>query len=100
SDSFVPRCQLWNFRRLRRISIGCSIGFSLTVRQDIEALCTAVSRRRRHLRPDPMRPQILYSLYAPITSLPGVGPRVGPLLEKLTGPHVVDVCWHLPSSII
>src|SRR3546814_13560258 len=47
-----------------------------------------------------MRPQLLYPLYAPITALPGVGARVGALLEKLAGPHVVDLCWHLPSGLI
>ena len=35
-----------------------------------------------------MRPlEILFPLYAPITSLKGVGPRVAPLLEKLAGAH-------------
>ena len=33
-----------------------------------------------------MRPEILFPLFAPVTSLKGVGPRVAPLLEKLAGP--------------
>lgn len=47
-----------------------------------------------------MRPSCLYPLFAPITSLPGVGPRLGKLFEKLAGPHVVDLLWHLPHGII
>ncbi len=47
-----------------------------------------------------MRPEILFPLFAPVTSLPGVGPRFGKLFEKLAGPHVVDLLWHLPDGII
>ena len=47
-----------------------------------------------------MRPPILYPLFAPVTSLPGVGPRIGKLIEKLAGPILVDLLWHLPSGII
>ncbi len=47
-----------------------------------------------------MRPCCLYSLFAPITSLPGVGPKLAGLFEKLAGPHVVDLLWHLPYAII
>ena len=47
-----------------------------------------------------MRPQSLFPLFAPLTALPGVGPRVGPLLEKLAGEHAVDLCWHLPTGIV
>jgi len=47
-----------------------------------------------------VRPEILFPLFAPVTALPGVGPRFGKLLEKLAGPHVVDLLWHLPDGII
>ncbi len=47
-----------------------------------------------------MRPPILNRLFAPVTVLPGVGPRLGKLVEKLAGPKVVDLLWHLPSDII
>jgi ATP-dependent DNA helicase RecG len=47
-----------------------------------------------------MRPEILFPLYAPITSLKGVGPRVAPLLEKLAGPVVRDVAFLKPHSIV
>ena len=47
-----------------------------------------------------MRPEILFPLFAPVTALPGVGPRFGKLLERLAGPAVVDLLWHLPNGII
>ena len=47
-----------------------------------------------------MRPEILFPLFAPVTALPGVGPRLAKLFEALCGPHVVDLCWHLPSGLI
>ncbi len=47
-----------------------------------------------------MRPDILFSIFAPITSLPGVGPKIGKLIERLAGPAIVDLLWHLPSGLI
>ncbi len=47
-----------------------------------------------------MRPAILFPLFRPVTALPGLGPRLGKLVEKLAGPHVADLLWHLPSGII
>ncbi|CAA7613858.1 ATP-dependent DNA helicase RecG [Magnetospirillum sp. SS-4] len=47
-----------------------------------------------------MRPQCLFPLFAPVTSLPGVGPRLAPLYEKLAGAKVVDLLWHLPGGVI
>jgi ATP-dependent DNA helicase RecG len=47
-----------------------------------------------------LRPEILFPLFAPVTSLPGVGPRIGKLIEQLAGPRVVDLCWHLPSGLV
>ena len=47
-----------------------------------------------------MRPQVLFPLFAPLTTLPGVGPRVAGMIEKLAGPHVADLMWHLPSALI
>ncbi len=47
-----------------------------------------------------MRPEILFRLFAPVASLPGIGPRYAKLVERLAGPHVVDLCWHLPSGLI
>ncbi|GAK43948.1 ATP-dependent DNA helicase RecG [Tepidicaulis marinus] len=47
-----------------------------------------------------MRPEILFPLFAPVTRLPGIGPRLEKLYERLAGPHVVDLLWHLPTGII
>jgi len=47
-----------------------------------------------------MRPEILFRLFAPVTSLTGVGPRIAKLIERVAGPHIVDLCWHLPSGLI
>jgi ATP-dependent DNA helicase RecG len=47
-----------------------------------------------------LRPEILFPLFAPVTSLPGVGPRSAKPIEALAGPQVVDLCWHLPSGVI
>ncbi|MDR3515015.1 MAG: ATP-dependent DNA helicase RecG [Azospirillaceae bacterium] len=47
-----------------------------------------------------MRPSILFPLFAPLTSLPGLGPRLGKLAERLTGPHIIDLLWHLPNGLI
>ncbi|WP_417798757.1 ATP-dependent DNA helicase RecG [Terasakiella pusilla] len=47
-----------------------------------------------------MRPEILFPFFKPITTLAGVGPRISVLLEKITGAHIVDVLWHLPTSYV
>ncbi len=47
-----------------------------------------------------MRPEPLFPLFAPIKALPGIGPRLAPLIERLAGEHVVDLLWHLPTGVI
>ena len=47
-----------------------------------------------------MRPEILFPLFAPLTSLNGVGPRNAKALTELAGPHIVDLYWHLPGGLI
>jgi ATP-dependent DNA helicase RecG len=47
-----------------------------------------------------MRPQSLTPLFAQVTSLPGIGPRLGKLVERLAGPLVLDLLWHLPFAVI
>ncbi len=47
-----------------------------------------------------MRPEILFPLFAPITALPGVGPRIGKLMDKAIGGKVVDLLWHLPRELV
>ena len=51
-----------------------------------------------------MRPTLLNPLFAPVTSLPGVGPQQDRLLRYLLGrdetPRLIDLLLHLPSSVI
>jgi ATP-dependent DNA helicase RecG len=47
-----------------------------------------------------MRPSILFPLFASVTSLRGIGPRLAPLYKRLCGEHIVDLLWHLPTRVI
>jgi ATP-dependent DNA helicase RecG len=47
-----------------------------------------------------MRPEILFPLFAPISSLKGVGPKVEPLVVRLAGPLVRDLLFLAPQSLI
>lgn len=47
-----------------------------------------------------LRPTRLNPLFTDITTLAGVGPRIAKLIEKVAGPRLVDLLWHLPSSVI
>src|SRR5215831_21421813 len=51
-----------------------------------------------------MRPALLNRLFAPVTSLPGVGPKQDKLLRYLLSrdetPRLVDLLLHLPSQVI
>jgi ATP-dependent DNA helicase RecG len=51
-----------------------------------------------------MRPLLLNPLFAPVTSLAGVGPKQDKLLRYLLGrdetPRLVDLLLHLPSTVI
>ncbi|WP_298261470.1 ATP-dependent DNA helicase RecG [Bradyrhizobium sp.] len=51
-----------------------------------------------------MRPPVLNSLFAPVTSLPGVGPKQDKLFRYLLGreetPRLIDLLLHLPSGVI
>jgi ATP-dependent DNA helicase RecG len=51
-----------------------------------------------------MRPALLNPLFAPVTSLGGVGPKQDKLLRYLLGrdetPRLVDLLLHLPASVV
>ncbi|WP_067215163.1 ATP-dependent DNA helicase RecG [Stappia indica] len=53
-----------------------------------------------------MRPSSLDPLFAPVSSLPGVGSRLAVRLASLLGtdperePHVIDLLMHMPSGVI
>jgi ATP-dependent DNA helicase RecG len=50
-----------------------------------------------------LRPSVLDPLFAPATTLPGVGPKIAPLLDRLLGEggrpaRVADLLFHVPSG--
>jgi ATP-dependent DNA helicase RecG len=48
-----------------------------------------------------MRPQILFPLFADISTLQGVGPKTAPLAAKAVGGELVrDLAFHLPSGLV
>jgi ATP-dependent DNA helicase RecG len=47
-----------------------------------------------------VRPAILDKLFAPVTVLPGIGSQSAKLFERLAGPLVLDLVWHLPTGIV
>ncbi|WP_295851644.1 ATP-dependent DNA helicase RecG [Tardiphaga sp.] len=51
-----------------------------------------------------MRPELLNPLFAPVTSIPGIGPKLDKLLRFLLGrsetPRIADLLLHLPVSVI
>src|SRR5690348_7928321 len=65
-------------------------------RHDIDGTTKLTPRSSRQT----VRPQILFPLFAQVTTLAGIGPRFGKLLEGLSGPHVADLLWHRPSGLI
>jgi ATP-dependent DNA helicase RecG len=51
-----------------------------------------------------MRPALLDPLFAPAATLPGVGPKIAKLIDRLldrsSGARVIDVLFHLPYSTL
>ena len=50
-----------------------------------------------------MRPPLLDPLFASLTSLPGVGPKIAKLFARLLDretPRVADLLFHLPAGTI
>lgn len=47
-----------------------------------------------------LRPQILFPLFAPLQSLPGIGPKQAKLFEKLVGDKAVHLLWHFPTALV
>jgi ATP-dependent DNA helicase RecG len=46
-----------------------------------------------------MRPPILFPLFAPTTSIPGIGPRLAALIARVAGNKLTDLLWRLPSGL-
>jgi ATP-dependent DNA helicase RecG len=47
-----------------------------------------------------MRPEILFPLFAEVSTLKGVGPKILPLVRKLAGPLVRDVLFLSPTGLV
>jgi ATP-dependent DNA helicase RecG len=47
-----------------------------------------------------MRPEILFPLFAPVTTLPGVGPKMAEKFAKVAGERVIDVLWLRPAGYV
>ncbi len=47
-----------------------------------------------------MRPDVLFPLFAPLTTLKGVGPKMAPLYARLCGEKIADLLWHLPVGVV
>lgn len=46
-----------------------------------------------------MRPALLNPLFRSVGSIPGIGPKISRLVERLCGPYWADILWHLPSGV-
>jgi RecG-like helicase len=47
-----------------------------------------------------MRPEVLFPLFASVRGLPGVGSQLETTLTRLAGARVVDLLWHLPTTVV
>ncbi len=47
-----------------------------------------------------MRPEILFPLFAPATSIKGVGPKIAPAVERVAGPLVRDLIMTAPQGLV
>ena len=47
-----------------------------------------------------MRPEILFPLFKEVTTLPGLGPKLAALIEKVAGNRVRDLLLFRPTSVI
>ncbi len=52
-----------------------------------------------------MRPNVLNPLFAPLSALPGIGPKLEKLFARLIGrddepPRVIDLLFHLPTGLV
>ncbi len=47
-----------------------------------------------------LRPPVLFPLFAKVTTLPGIGPRLVKLVERVAGENVVNLLWHIPAGVL
>ncbi len=47
-----------------------------------------------------MRPQSLFPIFGDVGALPGIGPRLKGLVNRVAGPRIVDLLWTLPTGLV
>jgi ATP-dependent DNA helicase RecG len=47
-----------------------------------------------------MRPSVLFPIFADITNLPGIGPKLGGIIGRFCGNRIVNLLWHLPINLV
>ncbi len=47
-----------------------------------------------------MRPQSLFPIFGDVGALPGIGPRLKGLVDRVAGPRIVDLLWTLPTGLV
>ncbi len=47
-----------------------------------------------------LRPAALFPLFAKVTTLPGIGPRLAKLVTRIAGESVAGLLWHLPAGVV
>ena len=47
-----------------------------------------------------LRPPVLFPLFAKVQTLPGIGPRLVKLVERVAGENIASLLWHLPSGVL
>ena len=47
-----------------------------------------------------MRPQSLFPIFGDVGALPGIGPRLKGLVDRVSGPRIVDLLWTLPTGLV
>jgi ATP-dependent DNA helicase RecG len=72
-------------------------------RQDGEREVAPATDRRPAEQGPGLRPSLLDPLFAPARTLPGIGPKMAPLIERLLGlperpARIVDLLFHLPQG--
>ncbi len=81
------------------------VGPRLTTHERVGYITVSVhsvspSESRSETRMASLRPSILNPLFAAVVTLPGIGPRLVKLVERVAGAKVVDLLWHLPVGIV
>jgi len=76
----------------------CRYGLGLSIPKEMQSQTNPATDLYLHMHI--ARPPVIYALFAALTSLPGVGPKMAELLHKRTGRYVIDLLRHLPVSVI